>query len=320
LKTHLLVCVFGLAAATGTGSALHAQPMGLGTSPQGSLTYGLGAAVSKVLQDTAQIQSRLQPQSGTSTLIPLVNSGEIDIGFANTAEVYDAFHGVGTFDRHFNPRLRMMAVLFPLKAGLFVRANSDIKSIKDMKGKSITYGLTSQEIVRKTVDAMLATGGLSISDLKPVMVPNVVRGADDLAAGRVDIAVFAMGSSKVAEVDAAVGIRFVPLDHTEAAEAGLKKEFPTGYLDRIEPSPSLAGVKEPIWSMHYDYAIFANADVPADRIKTVTRLIAENRDALASGQPSFQDMKTERLYNDISVPFHPGAIAYYGEKNIKPGK
>jgi TRAP transporter TAXI family solute receptor len=154
-----------LAVSGALASPASAQPIGLGTSPQGTLTYQIGAAVSKVLQDAGHIQSRIQPQSGTSTLIPLVNSGEIDIGFANTAEVYDAFHGVGTFDKHPNPKLRMMAVIFPIKAGLFVRANSDIKSIKDMKGKSIAYGLTSQEIVRKTIDAMLATGGLSIKDL-----------------------------------------------------------------------------------------------------------------------------------------------------------
>ncbi len=315
-----LLFAAALAAATGFATVASAQPIGIGTSPQGTLTYGLGAALSKVLQDAGKLQSRLQPQTGTSTMIPLINSGEIDIGFANAAEVYDAFHGVGTFDKKPNPKIRTMAVIFPIKAGLFVRANSDIKSIKDMKGKSIAYGLTSQEIVRKTVDAMLATGGLTIADLKPVMVPNVVRGADDLAAGRVDIAVFAIGSAKVAEVDAAVGVRFIPLDHSPAAEAALKKEFPTGYIAKLEPAPNLAGVKEPMYTMYYDYTILAGADVPADRIKAITKIVAENRDGLAQGQPLYKDMTNDRLYVDIKVPYHPGAIAYFNEKGIKLAK
>jgi len=315
-----LIFAAALVVSTGVASAASAQLIGLGTSPQGSLTYQIGASVSKVMQDVGKMQSRIQPQSGTSTLIPLVNSGELDVAFANTAEVYDAFRGVGTFDKQPNPKLRMMAVIFPIKAGLFVRANSDIKSIKDMKGKRITYGLTSQEIVRKTIDAMLATGGLTIKDLTPVLVPNVVSGADNLAAGRVDISVFAIGAPKVAEVDAAVGVRFIPLDNSPQALAGLKKEFPTGYIERIQPAPNLAGVKEPMYTMLYDYAVFAGADVPADQVKKITALIAENKDALAQGQPLFKEMSTERLYNNFDVPFHPGAIAYFSEKGIKETK
>jgi uncharacterized protein len=297
-------------------TSVQAQPLGLGTSPQGTLTYGLGAAVSKVLSD-AGIQSRIQPSSGTSTMVPLVESGEVDIGFANAAEVYDAFHGVGTFDKRPNPKLRTVAVIFPLKAGLFVRANSDIKTIKDLKGKTTAYGLTSQEIVRKTIDAMLATSGLKPADLKTVMVPNVIRGVDELIAGRVDVTVFAIGAAKVSEADAAVGIRFLPLDNSPTAVAALKKEFPTGYIAKLDPAPNLAGVKEPMYTMFYDYTVFANADVPADRIKRLTQLIAENKTVLAQGQPSFGGLDPQRMWNKIDVPYHDGAIAYYREKGIK---
>jgi TRAP transporter TAXI family solute receptor len=311
----LATVTLGCALAFATSAA--AQPIGLGTSPQGTLTYGLGAALSKVLAG-AGIQSRVQPQSGTSTMIPLVNSGEIDVGFANAAELYDSFHGVGTFDKRANPKLRSVGVIFPLTAGLFVRADSDIKSIKDLKGKTMAYGLTSQAIVAKTIDAMLATAGLKPSDLKQVLVPNVIRGVDELIAGRVDVTVFAIGGAKVTEADAAIsgGIRVLPLENTPAALAALKQEFPTGYLDTLKPAPNLAGVKEPMTVMYYDYTVFANADVPADRIKTITRLIAENKAALAEGQPSFRGLDPQRMYTDTKVPFHDGAIAYYGEKGI----
>ncbi|MGH6771744.1 MAG: TAXI family TRAP transporter solute-binding subunit [Xanthobacteraceae bacterium] len=313
--------VLALFVSAGLASSASAQLVGIGTSPQGSLTYQIGASVSKVLQDKGKIQSRIQPQSGTGTMIPLLNSGELDIGFANTAEVYDAFHGVGTFPKRPNKNLRVVAVIFPLIAGLFVRADSDIKSIKDMKGKRITYGLTSQEIVRKTVDAMLATGGLTIKDLQPVMVPNVVRGAGDLAAGRVDIAVFAIGAPKVAEVAASVGgIRFIPLENTPKALAALKKEFPTGYFSEVKPRPNLVGVTQPMTAMYYDYSTIVGAHVSNARVKEITRLIAENQDALAKGQPRFRGMVTKRLFNNFGVPYHPGAIAYYKEKGIAESK
>jgi hypothetical protein len=299
-------------------SGAFAQPVGLGTSPQGTLTYAVGAAVAKVLTDVGQVQARVQPSSGTGTMIPLVNSGEIDLGFANTLELYDAFHGVGTFDKQPNPNLRTMAVIFPIHVGLFVRADSPIKTIADMKGHTVAYGFTSQEIIKKTVDAMLATEGLSIADLKPVLVPNLVRGVDEFIGGRADITTFAVGAAKVAEADSAVGgIRFISLKNTPAAVTALKKEFRTAYISQVNPAPNYAGVKEPVNTMAYDYTVFANAKVPADRIKKFVDIIATHKQALSEASPLFKSMQPERLYSDIEVPYHDGAKAYFDEKGMK---
>src|SRR5947209_6238593 len=130
-----------------------AQPLGIGTNPQGTMVYTLGATLSKALLEHAHMQSRVQPSSGTGTMVPLVNAGEIDIGFCNAREFYDAFHGVGSSDKRPNPNLRTMAVLFPLQVGLIVRNDSPIKSTKDLKGRTISYGYASQEVIRILLDA-----------------------------------------------------------------------------------------------------------------------------------------------------------------------
>lgn len=314
----LIGAAFSFAFALATPVSVSAQPVGLGTSPQGTLTYAVGAAVSKVLAEKGSLQTRVQPSAGTGAMIPLVNSNEIDMGFCNTLELYDAFHGVGTFDKRPNPKLRTVAVIFPIRVGLFVRDDSPIKTVADMKGKTVAYGFTSQEIIKKTVDAMLATAGLSVNDLKTVLVPNLVRGVDEFTAGRVDITTFAIGSAKVAEADASVGgIRFINIENTPKGLEAFKKEFPTAYLDKVNPAPNFAGVKGPITTMFYDYTIFASADMPAEKVKNILKILAENKDTLVQAHPLFRGMQTERLYNDIKVPYHDGAIAYFKEKDIK---
>ncbi len=301
--------------------AATAQPLGIGTSPQGTVTYAFGAALAKALQDAASMQSRVQPSSGTGVMVPLVNSGEIDVGFCNSLELYEAFHGIGTFDKRPNPKLRTIAILFPLRVGLFVRNDSPIKSIKDLKGKTIAYGYTSQEIIKTTVDAMLANAGLTIADLKPVLVPNLIRGVDEFTAGRVDVTTFAIGGAKVSEADAAVGgLRYLDLDPSPDAVAAMKKVFRTSYMAKVSPAPSLAGVRETINTMHYDYTVFANADVPAERIKTITKVIAEQKDAMALSVAQFRALRVERMFTNYDVPFHDGAIAYYREKGISETK
>jgi TRAP transporter TAXI family solute receptor len=299
-------------------SSANAQPIGIGTSPQGTMTYTLGAAVSKALAESANIQSRVQPSAGTGAMVPLVNSGEIDIGFCNARELYDSYYGVGSSDKRPNKNLRVVGVLFPLSVGLIVRNDSPIKSVKDLKGKSIAYGYQSQEVIRILVDGMLANAGLTVNDMNPVLVPNLIRGMDELIAGRVDVGFFALGQAKVAEADAAVGIRYLPMDDSPAAVDAMLKVVQVGYVAKVAPAPNLPGVRDTIPVAHYDYVMFANKDVPAERIKAITQVVAEQKDKMAQVLALFRRFNPERMYSSkLQVPYHEGAIAYFKEKGIK---
>jgi TRAP transporter TAXI family solute receptor len=318
MQKLLLAMTTSLALAFASTAA--AQPLGIGTSPQGTMVYTLGATLSKALSETANMQSRVQPQSGTGTMVPLVNSGEIDIGFCNARELYDSFHGVGSSDKRTNANLRVIGVLFPLRVGLIVRNDSPVKSPKDIKGLRVSYGYTSQEVIRILMDGMLANAGLTIDDMRPTLVPNLIRGIDELMAGRVDVSFFALGQAKVAEAHAAIagGIRFLPVDESPAAVAAMLKVVQVGYVDTVKPAPNLPGVHEAIPVAHYDYTVFANKDVPAERVKTITRVLAEHHDEMAKSLPLFRGLKPERMYSKkLQVPYHEGAIAYYREKGIK---
>jgi len=315
---HKLFLAAMAAATLAMSAPAGAQPLGIGTSPQGTMVYTLGAAVAKALADSANMQSRVQPSAGTGAMVPLVNSGEIDIGFCNAREFYDSYHGVGSSDKRPNTNLRAVAVLFPLTVGLIVRNDSPIKSVKDLKGRSISYGYQSQEVIRILVDGMLANAGLTVADMKPVLVPNLIRGIDELIAGRVEVSFFALGQAKVAEADASVGIRFLPMDESPAAVDAMLKVVQVGYVDKVSPAPNLPGVRDTIPVAHYDYVAFANKDVPMERIKTITKVIAEQKDAMAQSLPLFRRFNPERMYSSkLQVPYHDGAIAYFKEKGIK---
>ncbi|HVY59796.1 MAG TPA: TAXI family TRAP transporter solute-binding subunit [Xanthobacteraceae bacterium] len=301
-------------------SGASAQPLGIGTSPQGTMVYTLGAAVSKALADSAGIQSRVQPSSGTGTMVPLVNSGEIDIGFCNTLEFYDSFHGVGSSAKRPNPNLRAMAVLFPIQVALLVRNDSPIKSIKDIRGKTISYGYASQEVIKTLVDGMLANAGMTVADVRPVLVPNLIRGVDELMSGRVEVSFFALGQAKVAEADASVGVRFLPVETDPAAVAAMKKVVRTVYVGKATPAPHLPGVRAPIAVAQYDYVAFANAKLPADRVKTIVGVLADKHDAMSATLPLFKRFDVNRMYSDIGAPYHDGALAYFREKGIKEAK
>ena len=131
---------------------------------------------------------------------------------------------------------------------------------------------------------MLATAGLTEADVKPVPVPNVVRGADDFVAGAVDMFFFAFGGPKVREVDATVGgIR--ALETEEKGMPAARKIMPWGYLTEVTPGPIFTGVEKPMKVYTFDNVLFTNAKVPEATIYKLLDTLHNNHADLIAVQP-----------------------------------
>ena len=108
-----------------------AQVLGFGSAPQGSIGYNMSSAIAKVMAEDAKLQSRVQPYSGSSAVLPLVNSGELDLAVCNVLEIEEATKGEGPYNGRKQQNLRVLAVIFPLLSSIFVRncrANDAMRS------------------------------------------------------------------------------------------------------------------------------------------------------------------------------------------------
>lgn len=312
-----IIMAGAVAAIVGAGSAGAQQPLGIGTSPQGTLTYQIGATFGQAVGDALGRQARVQPQSGTGVMVPLVDSGELDIGFVNTLEMTDAFTGTGTFEGRPQQNIRMVGVMFPIRVGMFVRDDSDMQTVEDLEGKRLAWDYTSQQIIQTVLEGVLANGGLGPDDVEHVLVPNLIRGVDEFIAGNVDAGFFAIGPAKVSEADAAVGgIRFLPMSESDEAVARMQEAVPSSYIATVRPTAATTGVDEPLPTMHYNYTMFVNADLADELVYDLTGILAERSGQMAGAVPLFKQLKADGLWRDFGVPYHPGAIEYYEKNNI----
>ena len=314
---RLSVVAAGAAIALACFTPAHAQTLGIGTAPQGSIGYNMGSAIAKVLAETEKMQPRVQPYSGSSAILPLVNTGELDLTVCNVLEAQEAANGEGPYNGRKQPNLRVIAVIIPLYSSLFVRKDSPIKSIAELKGKRVAYGYTAQLTLNRIVDAILASGGLTGKDIVPVMVPNVIRGADDFAEGKVDGGFFALGAAKVSEVDKSVGgIRYLPVSDEPAAVAAMQRIMPYAYVTTVNPSPAFAGLAGPTKLMAYDYLVVGGSQIKDDVAYRIAKAMYENKPKLVESLKAFNSFKPEGMYKNTSAPFHPGAVNFYKEKGL----
>lgn len=294
-----------------------AQVLGFGTAPQGTIGYNMGSAIAKVIAETEKLQSRVQPYSGSSAILPLVNSGELDLSVCNVLEAQEAAAGEGPYNGRRQANLRVLAVIFPIHVGLFVRKDSPIKSLADLKGKRIPYGYSAQLTLNRVNNAVLATAGLTEKDIVPVLVPNVTRGADDFAEGKVDAGFFAIGAAKVTEVDKTTGgIRFLPVPDDANAVAAMKAIVEYAYVNEVKPSPAFAGIAEPTKLMAYDYLVVAGAHVKDEVVHKIARAMHSHKPKLVESLRAFGGFNPKGMYKEMPAPFHPGAVKYYKEAGL----
>jgi len=312
----------GAVFALGAAGAASAQEVAIATSSPGSIYHSSAQVIAKLLSDKAGVRATIQPYASPNIFIPAIDTGEIQLGLANIAELTWALEGKEHFEGRPYKNLRAIAVAYPLRSVIFVRKGSDIKTLAELKGRPAVDGFTSQKIIVPLLDAMYATVGLARSDMKAVQVPTVVAGADAFVAGKTDMFFFALGAAKPREVDAGVGgIRVLTLPNTPASLAAVRKHFPPGYLRLENPGPGNIGVIEPSYSLAYDALVFGSAKTSDATAYQVAKTMYENAKAMGEAFPPFRLFDAKAMAKESGpLQFHPGAVKFYKEVGIWPGK
>ena len=307
-----LISLAAAIAAVGLSAGIAAAqaPYGFATLPAGTLNYTTSSAVAKVLKEKAGMNILVQPTAGDTAIIPMVNRGEADLGISNIMEVADGYHGA-------QKNLRIIAAVHAYRTPFFVRKDSKMHTIADLKGKRVAVGYSAMRNLDKVTQAQLATAGLTEKDIKPVPVPNVVRSADAFVSGDADMFNFAFGAPKVREVNATVGgIRVLSID--EKGMAAARKIMPYGYLTTVPPGPIFIGVEKPMKVYSFDAIIFTNAKTSDDFVYKFLKALDQDKKDIVAIQPVLREFTLARAYKQFDIPYHPGAIKYYKEHNIKP--
>jgi TRAP transporter TAXI family solute receptor len=275
----------------------------------GSLNHTTGTAIAKVAKEKAGLNALVQPTAGESVIIPIVARGEAEFGMANSLEVLVAVQD-GKL-----PDLRLIGAIHPLHTSFFVRKNSPMMSIADLKGKKVVWGFSAQRTLDIVGRAVFAAGGLTEKDINPVLVPNVIRGADDFVAGSVDAFYFAFGAPKVREVDATVGgIR--ALQVPESGMSAARKIFAEGYLAPAMPGQFFVGVEKPMGVYTWDNLLFTNAKVKDELVYKLMDAMAKNKNDLVAVQPALRAFTPQGLYKKFTTPYHPAALKYFADNKI----
>jgi len=311
-----------VAAMAATPSIASAQTVGFATLPPGAINNVQAQVIAKVVQAHTNLKIRVTPYRGGGAVAAAVNQKAAEFGISDIVEMTDAFTGGGRFKgrKHENLRVAFRVLAFPV--GIFVKKDSPIKTLADLKGKKFGSRWTAFPNMIPLMNGLMATAGYSLKDIDGVPTANIIRGANDFKSGKTDAFGFAVGAPKVAEVGSAVGgIRLLGIDNSAAGIARMKAIRKDYFAMMVKPNPRMVGVAKPTWVLGSDLIIYVGAHVSDDTVYKFVKALHPKRMELAKGHPSFFGFQPKAMAKTFTTAsYHPGAIKFYKEIGIWPAK
>jgi len=292
------------------------RTVAIGTNPAGTGAHAIASSLAAVASKGTAIAAKVQPYNGPNAWMPLLESGEIEMGIINILDSHMAATGTGEYKRP-NPAIRVISGgVFPFTAGIIVRDRSDIKQITDLKGKRMAWDYGGHAINQTWQNAVMETAGLKPSEVVQVRVSNLNDGVRAVPEGKVDASFTAVGIGIVEEANAMDPVRFLSMPHTDAANKILGR-----YGASVVKSDTATAIKGETYVIGYPLQLVSSNKV-SDR--TITTLLKSWWDGMAELQTMHPLLKkwtkdTQALTN-FTVPYHSGAVRFYKEMGLWSAK
>lgn len=290
--------------------AFAATFINIGTGSTGGTYYPVGSAMANIWNKAVpDMKASSQSTGGTAQNIQLIANGEAEIGFTDGL-YYFAYNGKQSFEGKPQKHLRGMAPLYPEPIHLVVAAGSNIKSVKDLKGKRVGIGAVGSGI-EYTCRALLKIAGLDAD--KDIKAQNLGMGdtASAIADKNIDAGFMmgAIGSSAVVEVTTMGTGKLIPIEADLVKK--LNQELPY-YTPFTIPANSYKGQTQPINVAATWNILSIHEKVDADTVYKMTKALFDNKKDLVSvaANMTYMDPKEVKV---ILIPLHPGAEKYYKE-------
>lgn len=282
-----------------------------GSATVGGFWYTLSGAMSDKMATLFPDSSVTIVEGGSVSNLLGLGEGIFSIGFSNGQTVPEALNGIGPFEEKIE-NVSTIATLYPNVYHMVVRADSDIYTVEDLKGKKVSPGIKGYSGELAFLD-ILNIVGMTYEDLGGIEYIGTADGADLLRDKHID-AIVGMISAPVStfqELDTTVGIRMIPLTDEVVEKLHEQNE---GYLPYTVKASTYAGIKEDVNTVAGYSVLLVNDDLmDEETVYQLTKMIVEEKDHWLNISTVMAEFNAEYSVENNVGRMHPGAERYYKE-------
>ncbi|MBU0942977.1 MAG: TAXI family TRAP transporter solute-binding subunit [Proteobacteria bacterium] len=293
----------------------------IGTGGITGVYYPTGALITKILnrsQGTLVMKAVVEPTSGAVFNINAILGGHLLFGLAQSDRQYQAVTGTADWlKRGPQKNLRSVFSLYPEIVTLVAAADSEIKTISDLRGKKVNIGPLGSGYRQNSLDALTLAGLDPLTDLT-TFDQRVDRANKMLQHGDIDAFFYTVGHPNNSSNKASSGSRkvnFVAIPTTDTFFTD--KPYYEKAVIPIAHYPAATNTSD-VESFAVKAGLVTSAKVSEEIVYAVTKAIFENFDYFKNYHPAYSGLSKKEMIKDNEAPLHPGALLYYRESGLLP--
>jgi uncharacterized protein len=295
-----LACLFSL--------NVIAENYTIGTGSQSGTYYPLGGMLAKIWSeniDNFDMRAEVTAASVENTIKVSTNKQLAGIAMGNV--VSQAHQGEKPFPRKMD--VSVLFALYPNVVQFIVSADSDIKSIQDLKGKRISLGAPGSG-TRVSSTNILAALGIKETDIETQSL-NYTATTNAISAGQIDAGaiVGSIGVGAITELAFTHNIRILSFT---AEELKIISDSNPSYQAMRVPANSYKNVSEfeapAVWNI-----LIVNKNLDTDLAYQMTKIAFENMKEINQVISVTKFTTLENMNRLNGIDLHPGSLKYLQE-------
>ena len=297
----------------GCSSAETVRRLRFGAAGEGGVYREFGERFAALENETDNGTVELKTTAGSAANLRLLTGEYLQLAIAQADLAQDAYDQTGIFaDEEESRGFGAVAALYTETCQVVVRADSEIRTVEDLQGKTVSIGAEESGSEQNAMQILSAYG---LNDKLVSMVNLNYEDAEaQLKAGKIDAVFITAGapSPVLAELAGECGIRLLNVDG--AAAQRLISTY-SAYSMVTLPAGTYSGQTEDVQTVGVKAVLLASDELPAKQVQKLTELLFSSREGLEEQLGIPLDAEQDAV-EGVGIPFHAGAAAYYKAAGI----
>ncbi|CAM4056076.1 TAXI family TRAP transporter solute-binding subunit [Lederbergia lenta] len=292
------------------GSDYGIKFLSIATGGTGGTYYPLGGNFANMIKDATGVEANATTSGASAENMTLIQKGEAEVAFTQTDIATYANEGTMMFNGKKVDNINGLGTLYPETIQIVTTAKSGIKSVADLKGKTVSVGEAGSGTLANA-EQILEMYDLTVDDLKArnLSFDDSTTGIQD---GTIHAAFITAGTptGAVEGLAATEDVVIVPLE-SDKIDALIEK-YPY-YAKETIPSGTY-GADADLETVAVQAMLVVSSELTDDLVYEMTKAIFENTDKI--GHAKGKLIKAENALDGMAIELHPGAKKYFDEKGI----
>ena len=270
--------------------------------------YGFGTVLAGQISDDTKTTVTAIVGKGSKANIELMDIGDAQLGLVQSDVMAYAYNGTSLFENKIDS-FSTVASLY-MEQVQIVTLDPTIKSVADLKGKTVSVGESGSGVYFNAID-VLAAYDLTLDDINPTY-QSFGDSTEALQDGKIDAALIVSGAptTAITSLAATNDVYLVELDEEHIE----KLVSASPYYSKNVIAADAYGLEADATTVAIAAVIIARDDCSEESIYDVVSGIFNDVDGLSHAKKD--ELSLEFASSVTDVPYHAGAAKYFAEQGI----